>query len=218
MDENATGKESMNRAQAAVFPAALLGSLVVACLGWMAAANLVNVPALQPVVAFAQSGPSQAQMETAPSAANEDRAAADSIAACPLSARYPEEVRRWCDLITANARQNGLDPNLVAAVILQESGGHPDAYSKSGAVGLMQVMPRDGLAAGFICPNGPCFASRPTIDELMDPAYNVAYGTRMLAGLIGKYGDLREALRYYGPKDMGYDYADLILKIFEAYQ
>lgn len=207
----------MHRAQAAVFPAAILGSLVVACLGWMTTANLVNVPALQPVVAFAQSSSNQAQAQAAPSMANEEKTT-DLIAACPLSTRYPEDVRRWCDLITTNAQQNGLDPNLVAAVILQESGGHPDAYSKSGAVGLMQVMPRDGLAAGFICPNGPCFASRPTIDELMDPAYNVAYGTRMLAGLINKYGDLREALRHYGPKDMGYDYADLILKIFEAYK
>jgi len=44
---------------------------------------------------------------------------------------------------------------LIAAVILQESGGDPSAYSSSGAVGLMQVMPRDGIAAEFMCVNGP---------------------------------------------------------------
>ena len=56
------------------------------------------------------------------------------------------------------------------------------------AVGLLQVMPRDGIAADFECANGPCFASRPTIAELLDPAYNLEYGTRMLAGLINRLG------------------------------
>ncbi len=67
--------------------------------------------------------------------------------------------------------------------MLIESAGDAGAYSSNGAVGLLQVMPRDGLAAEFMCPNGPCFASRPTTDELMDPEFNLAYGARMLADL-----------------------------------
>jgi soluble lytic murein transglycosylase-like protein len=85
--------------------------------------------------------------------------------------------------------------------------------STSGAVGLMQIMPRDGIAAGFQCINGPCFATRPTIEELKDPAFNVDFGVRMLAGLIKKHGDVREALKSYGPYDVGYRYADQVLSI-----
>jgi soluble lytic murein transglycosylase-like protein len=102
---------------------------------------------------------------------------------------------------------------LVAAVMLQESGGQPDVISASGAVGLMQVMPSDGIAAGFMCVNGPCFASRPTIEMLLDPAFNIDYGVRMLAGLIEKYGSERDALKAYGPYNVEYYYADKVLTI-----
>jgi hypothetical protein len=150
----------------------------------------------------------------------EDQAPASSVEteSCPLSSTYPEKVLRWCDLIVEFAAEHGLPPELIAAVILQESGGDPQAYSSSGAVGLMQVMPRDGLAARFQCVNGPCFASRPTIAELQDPAYNIEYGARMLAGLLSRHGDLRAALKAYGPMDMGYRYADIVLSIYDNYR
>lgn len=137
---------------------------------------------------------------------------------CQIAGQYPAEVQQWCGLITASAEQYGLDPNLVAAVILQESGGDASAYSRSGAVGLMQVMPSDGLAADFMCINGPCFAARPTMEALFDGQFNIDYGTRMLAGLINKHGDLREALLAYGPMDIGYRYADTVLSIYQNYQ
>lgn len=138
-------------------------------------------------------------------------------AACELSDRYPQKILQWCESITRYAGEAGLEPDLVAALILQESGGDSMAYSHSGAVGLMQVMPRDGIAARFMCKNGPCFSSRPTIAELQDPEYNLQYGTRMLAGLLGRTGDMREALRSYGPMDVGYGYADKVLRIFQNY-
>ena len=137
---------------------------------------------------------------------------------CSISPNYPQSILQWCQLIERYARDNGLDPNLVSAVMLQESAGSPDAYSKSGAVGLMQVMPRDGKAAGFMCKNGPCFADRPSMNELFDPEYNVAYATRMLADLISRHGDVRNALRAYGPMDVGYYYADLVIGIMTSYQ
>jgi soluble lytic murein transglycosylase-like protein len=67
-----------------------------------------------------------------------------------------------------------------------------------------------------MCVSGPCFSSRPSSDELFNPEYNIAYGTRMLAGLIDKYGDVREALRAYGPHDVGYQYADIIMTIMNS--
>jgi hypothetical protein len=39
----------------------------------------------------------------------------------------------------------------------------------------------------------------------------------MLAGLINRLGSLREALKAYGPMDMGYSYADRVLAIYENY-
>jgi hypothetical protein len=136
---------------------------------------------------------------------------------CQVSQAYPQSILVWCELITHYAHQNGLEPNLIAAVILQESGGQQMAYSHSGAVGLMQVMPRDGIAEKFMCKNGPCFSSRPTISELQDPDFNIAYGTRMLSGLKDRFGNIRDGLKSYGPMDVGYSYADKVLAIFDRY-
>ena len=137
---------------------------------------------------------------------------------CSIAPSYPESIRQWCSLIDKYAQEQNLDPNLVAAVILEESGGNPQAYSSNGAVGLMQVMPRDGLAAGFTCGSSPCFSSRPSMNELFDPEFNIAYGTHMLGSLNSKYGNGRDALLAYGPTGMGYAYADIVLSIFERYK
>ena len=137
---------------------------------------------------------------------------------CGVSEKYPQSIQQWCSLITQHAVKNQLDPDLLAALIWQESGGDPVAYSHSGAVGLMQVMPRDGLAADFQCINGPCFRNRPSIQELQDADFNITYGTTMLAGLYQKHGSLRDALLSYGPMDVGYYYADKVLGIYENYK
>lgn len=137
--------------------------------------------------------------------------------ACEVSGNFPPEITQWCSLITQYAQQNNIPTDLIAALIWQESGGNPNAYSHSGAVGLMQVMPRDGISATFMCKNGPCFANRPTINELHDPEFNIKYGTKMLTGLFNRSGSWREALKAYGPMDVGYSYADKVLSIYERY-
>jgi len=144
------------------------------------------------------------------------QAAGQPVIGCTISAAYPDSIRQWCALIEQYAGENGLDPNLISAVMLQESGGQPDAYSKSGAVGLLQVMPSDGKASSFACANGPCFSTRPSMQELFDPDFNISYGTRMLADLIQRYGNIRDALKAYGPKDVGYYYADLVIGIYNS--
>jgi len=148
----------------------------------------------------------------------ESEITSDSKEICSISSSYPDSIRQWCGLIEMYAQANNLDPNLISAVMLQESAGQPDAYSKSGAVGLMQVMPSDGKAASFMCKNGPCFASRPSMSELFDPEYNIAYGVNMLAGLVNHHGNVRDALKAYGPMDVGYYYADLVLSIHNSHQ
>ena len=134
---------------------------------------------------------------------------------CELGS-FPKRVKRWCEPITVYAKKYGLDPSLVAAVIWQESNGDPKAYSPSGAVGLMQVMPSDGIAAGFTCTNGPCFADRPVTKRLLDPEFNIKYGTRLLANLVEQNdGNLRKALMAYGPLDNSGYYANKVLSLYQ---
>lgn len=140
------------------------------------------------------------------------------LISCGVSKKFPEGILKWCPLITEHSVRVGLEPNLIAALIWQESGGDQYAYSRSGAVGLMQVMPKDGIAATFMCVNGPCFSKRPTIKELENPDFNIKYGTKMLSQLLNKKGNLRDALKAYGPMDVGYSYADKVIGLYKLYR
>lgn len=135
-----------------------------------------------------------------------------------LSNQFPASIQRWKRIIEKNAERYQLDPNLIAAVMLQESGGDPQIISSSGAVGLMQIMPRDGIASSFYCGAIACFTNRPTIEDLSEPEFNVDFGSRMLSDLIYKEGSIRQALFRYGPFDTGYGYADTVLSLYERYQ
>lgn len=179
----------MNAIQKAIFPGIIVGALTLVGLS-----KLVLSPL--PVNAATE------EVKTIPSSES-----------CEYYDRYPQKTLAWCGLIEESSKKYNIDPLLIASIMLQESGGQPEILSGSGAVGLMQVMPRDGIASTFQCINGPCFSSRPTIQELKDPAFNVNYGVRMLAGLIERYGDIRESLKHYGPYDVEYQYADKVLLI-----
>jgi soluble lytic murein transglycosylase-like protein len=134
-----------------------------------------------------------------------------------LSDDFPLSIQQWKQEVEKQAEITGIDVNIIASVILLESGGDAMAYSSCGAVGLMQVMPRDGLAASFSCDGQPCFSNRPSMSELFDPRFNIEFGTRLLTNLFTLYGDWREALHSYGPIDVGYDYADRVLSILDQY-
>ena len=201
-----------------VMPAVLVGCLIVIWIATVAAAQMPSQALLAPTLTASAGagGTNHAAILVVDQKSSQD--IENPTSSCSLPSSYPPAIQQWCQAIQTSAREAGLPANLIAAVVLQESGGDPLAYSSSGAVGLMQVMPRDGRAADFMCINGPCFASRPTIAELRDPDFNLAYGSRMLANLYAKHGTYREALFRYGPMDVGYRYADLVLKIWENYQ
>jgi soluble lytic murein transglycosylase len=68
---------------------------------------------------------------------------------------------RYSKMITEIAPKHGVDPLLVKAVMRQESGFDPFARSRTGAVGLMQVMPATGRAIGI--PEGQLWNERTNI-------------------------------------------------------
>ena len=99
---------------------------------------------------------------------------------------------RYQDTIRAEARENGLDPALVAGVIYRESKFSPSSRSRRGAVGLMQVLP---ATARFI--HEQANAPRPMPARLGDPRVNIEYGTWYLRYLLSKYGSEPLALAAY---------------------
>lgn len=97
------------------------------------------------------------------------------------------------DLLRAAAGKK-LSPALVAAVVRQESAFEPRAVSRSGAVGLMQLMP--ATAAGMI-------GEDPDREALMRPTISLELGTRYLHSLLARFdGSLVGALVAYnaGPE------------------
>jgi len=106
-----------------------------------------------------------------------------------ISTHWAPEIQRWSGLIAECAAPYGIRLDLVAAIIHVESRGDPDAISPSGAVGLMQIMPRE---------NG--YPSRPTRAALLDPPTNIEWGLRLLQdGLAFFDGNVALALgKYYG--------------------
>ena len=89
--------------------------------------------------------------------------------------KYREEIEKY-------SKERGLDPNLVRGLILQESYYTPEAKSRVGATGLMQLMP----------PTAKEHAKRLRIpfavSRLENPKVNVQLGTYHLRMLINMFG------------------------------
>jgi soluble lytic murein transglycosylase len=99
---------------------------------------------------------------------------------------------KYEEIVRGHARNYRLDPALLAAVIYQESKFRPDARSKRGAIGLMQLLP--DTAKGIALRTG---GAKFEVDDLWEPELNVRYGSWYLRHLLDKYGDERLALAAY---------------------
>ena len=95
--------------------------------------------------------------------------------------------------ITAAADKYHVDKALIFGVIKTESDFNPQAVSRAGAVGLMQIMPDTFEWMQTYYKE----ESSHTMEDLRDPAVNIDYGVELLSILLEKYGDEETALCAY---------------------
>ena len=96
-----------------------------------------------------------------------------------------------------------VEPKLLRAVIVQESGFRPCAVSSKGAMGMMQLM--------------PATAEQFQVADPFDPRQNIEAGAKYLKQLLEKYsGDLALALAAYNAGPSAVDAAKGIPDIAET--
>ena len=98
------------------------------------------LPMNEPVTNELPTAPLSAEIEAAGGSTTSLFELSDS-ATPSISPIFTKQIQHWGSDIVRWAAESSLDPNLVAVVMQIESCGDPRAISRSGAIGLFQVMP-----------------------------------------------------------------------------
>ena len=98
--------------------------------------------------------------------------------------RFKKRESVFHPIIIEVSKHHEVDPALVKAIILAESEYNPNAISRKGAKGLMQLMPRTAQALG--------------VKHIFDPEQNINGGVKYFKKLLNKFdGDITLALAAY---------------------
>lgn len=101
-----------------------------------------------------------------------------------VSFRTGKSHKQFDDLIFEAADRYEVDPALVKAIIMAESGYNPKAVSTRGARGLMQLMPGTAKALG--------------VEDCFDPKHNINGGVKYFKKLLDRFdGDVKLGLAAY---------------------
>jgi hypothetical protein len=105
-----------------------------------------------------------------------------------LDNKQMTRARRVQPIVARVSHEYGVDANLINGIIWAESKFNPKARNRSGARGLMQLMPKTSkaMAKRIGRPNRP-----------YDPDFAVTAGTHLLSGLLEKF-DGDEELALFG--------------------
>lgn len=107
-----------------------------------------------------------------------------SLLSGPKVDAHTAEGHKYEKEIMTAAEKYNVPPNLIAAMIHQESRNNPTAISPKGAGGLMQLMPETAKELG--------------VTDVHNPAQNIDAGTNYLSQMLDKYGgDVQMALAAY---------------------
>ncbi|HEY8333643.1 MAG TPA: lytic transglycosylase domain-containing protein [Tardiphaga sp.] len=98
-------------------------------------------------------------------------------------------------MVASHAQANGIPESLVHRVIVRESKYNASLIGRGGTIGLMQIKLATARGLGYTG----------TAEGLRDPATNLTYAVKYLAGAFrAAGGDLNRAVSYYAG---GYYYA-----------
>jgi soluble lytic murein transglycosylase-like protein len=104
--------------------------------------------------------------------------------ATPALAQHPD----FNSMVATHAEANGLPEALVHRVIKRESGYRPQLVGRGGTIGLMQIKLATARSLGYTG----------TAEGLRDPATNLTYAAKYLAGaFLAAKGDHNRAVAYY---------------------
>ena len=103
---------------------------------------------------------------------------ADAARVPVYGAASAANIAKFAPIIDIAARNNGLDPGLLHAVIRAESGYNSRALSNKGASGLMQLIPDTARRYG--------------VSNIFDPVENINGGARYLKDLLAMFNNNME--------------------------